>query len=293
LAPLEDIRVSKRFFFRFAHNVREYEKDSVPTDDLVKLLLEEKVDIYTFIERCWCCPIVNPSRKWLKVSDNIALATISSYDEWLSQIGKKTRNMIRKAEKAGMKTCPVVPSEEIVEGIWKIFNETPMRQGRLFPHYGKTLEEVREMVFYPVDGVFIVAYLGDEMVGFIHLLFGDQIGVISQILSVQKYRDKAVNNVLVAKAIEICAQRQIQWVMYGRVGNHPSLDKFKESNGFVKYPLVRYFLVLTRKGKFAATLGLQRELKDRLPQGFKLRLLPLYNWVSKLKVRKELKQQSS
>jgi hypothetical protein len=282
LASLDGISIKKRFFFKFASDVREYERSSVPSDDFSKLL-KEKADIYTFIERCWCGPIVNPSKKWRKFSDNIALATISTYEEWVMQVGKKTRNMIRKSEKTGVRTQTLEPDEKLAEGIWKIYNETPIRQERAFPHYGETLEHVRNMVFCPVDCVYIVAYLESEIVGFIHLVFGDQIGVVSQILSLQEHKDKAVNNSLLAKAIEICAQRKIQHVMYGRIGNHPSLDKFKESNGFVKYPLTRYFLALTVKGRLAVTLGLQRELKDRLPQWFKLRLLPVYNWVSKSK----------
>jgi hypothetical protein len=193
--------------------------------------------------------------------------------------------MIRKAEKFGVKTQPVEPSEELVEGIWKIYNETPIRQGRPFLHYGEKREQVKNMVFYPLNGVYIVAYLENEIIGFIHLIFGDQIGIISQILSMQKHKDKAVNNVLLAKAIEICTKRKIQQVMYGRIGNHPSLDKFKENNGFIKCSFNRYFLVLTMKGRFAVALGLQRELKDRIPQWLKLRLLPIYNSIHKIKAK--------
>lgn len=285
MASLDGTCIRKRFFFKLASDTREYERNSIPTDDLVKLLKEKKTDIYTFIDRRWCYPITNPSKKWLKSSDNIALATVSTYEEWIARVGKKTRNMIRKAEKAGIKSYPIEPSNELADGIWKIYNETPIRQERPFPHYGETLEQVKNMVFSPVNGIYIVAYLEDEIAGFIQLIFGDQIGVITQILSLQKCKDKAVNNALLAKAIEICAQRKIQWVMYGRIGNHPSLDKFKESNGFIKYSLTRYFLILTFKGRFATALGLQREMKDVLPQRFKLRLLPVYNWFSKIKLK--------
>ena len=284
LASLERVCIRKRFFFRFASDTGEYERNCSPADDFIRLLKAKKVDVYTFIERSWCCPIVNPSRKWLKASDNIALATISTYEEWVTRIGKKTRNMIRKAEKAGVRTQSVEPSSELAEGIWKIYNETPIRQERLFPHYGESLEQVKNMVFGPVNGVYIVAYFEEEIVGFIQLIFGDQIGVISQILALQRHNDKAVNNSLLAKAVEVCAQRKVQWVMYGRIGNHPSLDKFKENNGFVKYPLTRYFVVLTWKGRLATVFGLQRELKDVLPQWLKLRLLPFYKWFSKRKI---------
>jgi len=69
--------------------------------------------------------------------------------------------------------------------------------------------------------------------------------------------------------------------MYGRMGNHPSLDNFKENNGFGKFLLTRYFIPVTRKGRIAIELGLHRELRDVLPQGIKNRLIPFYNWVSR------------
>jgi hypothetical protein len=104
-------------------------------------------------------------------------------------------------------------------------------------------------------------------------------------LSLQKHWDKAVNNALIAKAIEFCANNKIRWIMYGRMGNHPSLDKFKQSNGFSKFSVVRYYVPITRKGKLAVKLGLQRESKDVLPEPLKAWLIPLYNWVSRNKIR--------
>ena len=90
----------------------------------------------------------------------------------------------------------------------------------------------------------------------------------------QKHWDKSVNNALLAKAVEFCASKGERWLMYGRIGNHPSLDKFKDNNGFVKYPITRYYVPITSKGKLAIKLGLHRELKDALPDSIKYPLLP-------------------
>jgi len=76
--------------------------------------------------------------------------------------------------------------------------------------------------------------------------------------------------------------------MYGRMGNHPTLDKFKQNNGCIQFPLTRYYILLTRKGKIAAKLGLHRELKDTLPPSVKAPLFPIYNWVSRNKMRIKL-----
>jgi hypothetical protein len=287
-SDLDILEVRKKAFIRMARKNNEYAFDAVPSEEFLAKISLRDLDVFTFIERKWCCPISNPSKGWLKADDNIALLHVASFDEWWSGISKKTRNMVRKAEKSEIKTQVVEPNEKLAEGVWIIYNETPIRQERAFPHYGESLETVKNYVLSPQDGAFVGAYLQDELVGFIHLLFGDKIAIISQILSMQKDTDKAVNNALVAKAVQVCADRKVEWVMYGRMGNHPSLDKFKESNNFTKYPLTRYYVPLTRKGRIAAKLGLHRDLKDTLPQPVKKLLFPLYNWVDRSKMRLKL-----
>lgn len=283
--PPESLEVRKKAFFTMARDVKEYQRSVIPTEELVESLRKRNVDIFTFIERKWCCPIASPSKSWLKAEDNIALLAITSYDDWLKIIGKKTRNMIRKAEKSGTTTRIAEPNEKLAEGIWKIYNETPIRQERGFPHYGVSLKAVTDNVLSTRDCVYIGAYLQDELVGFIQLVQGDNIAIVSQILSMQKHWDKALNNALVAKAVEVCATRKIRWLMYGRMGNHPTLDDFKQNNGCVRFLLTRYFIVLTGKGRLAARLGLHREMKDALPLWLKRLLFPVYNWVSRTRMR--------
>jgi len=282
---LDTLTIRKKIFFTIASDWEEYQKDIVPTEELLEKLREKKVDIFTFIERKWCCTIPDPSKSWLKTSDNIALLYITTYEEWQKKIGKKTRNMIRKAEKSGIRTEIAESNEKLAEGIWKIYNETPIRQERGFPHYGTPLKDVRKNMLSLQNSTYICAYFQDELAGFIRLIHGDNITFIDQILSLQKHWDKAVNNALVAKAVEICAGKGIKWLMYGRMGNHPTLDNFKLSNGCVKLELTRYYVPLTRRGVIAAKLGLHEELKDRLPQPVKYRLLPVYGWISRTKMR--------
>ena len=71
----------------------------------------------------------------------------------------------------------------------------------------------------------------------------------------------------------------------GELGNHPSLDTFKQNNGFAKFSLTRYYVPLTTKGRIAVRLGLHRDMKDALPQSVKYPLIPLFNWVSRNKMR--------
>jgi hypothetical protein len=77
--------------------------------------------------------------------------------------------------------------------------------------------------------------------------------------------------------------------MYGRMETaHPSLDSFKRHNGFFKFTLKRFYIPLTIKGKIAIKLGLHRDLKDTLPKSIKYALIPLYNWLSRTKMRTKL-----
>jgi hypothetical protein len=284
--------VRRKAFFKIASSITEYQRSVAPDEAVVKRLKREGVDVFTFIERRWCCPIEGPDRSWGKSEDNIALLEISTYENWLNLIGKKTRNMIRKAEKTGVTTKIAEPSENLATDIWMIYNETPIRQERAFPHYGITLDAVKRSILESRDSTFVAAYMQGELVGFVQLVHGDRITIISQILSLQKHWDKAINNALVAKTVEYCAANGIRFAMYGRMGNHPTLDRFKQSNGCVKFPLTRYSVALTAQGRMAMKLGLHRDMKDRLPQSMKTGLIPYYNWISRTRMRLKLAAKS-
>jgi hypothetical protein len=284
-ADLKSVISSKKIFIKIATDAREYETDVVPTTEFLEKMKERGADIFTFLERKWCYTVLNPSKSWVKTDDNVALLSITTYDDWWKNIGKKTRNMVRKAEKSGVKTVVAEPNQKLAEGVWKIYNETPIRQERAFPAYGISLEAVKNYVLLPRNCTYIGAYFQDELVGFIRLLHAKNITIISQILSMQKHLDLALNNALIAKAIEVCANKREKWLMYARMGNHPTLDRFKENSGFRKFALTRYCVPLTKKGEIAIKLGLHRRIEDVLPASIKYRLIPIYNWTSRARTR--------
>jgi len=290
-SDLDTISIRKSLSVQVARDFREYYKSINPTKAFLTKLQTRGADIFTFIERKWCSDTtttINPSPEWIKTQDNIALLKIKDYQTWWNTIGKKTRNMVRKAEKDNIQISVTPQTDKLAEGIWKIYNETPIRQGRAFPHYGETLKTIAANMHTEKNSTYITAYLGEELAGFIQILHGDNIAILSNILSMQKYSDKAVNNALIAKAIEVCVEKNEHWLMYGRIGNHPSLDRFKENNGFTKFPITRYYIPLTSKGKLATKLGLHQELKDALPDSIKYPLLPAVNWASRTKMRAKI-----
>ena len=286
---LKNLVVRKKFFIKIARDAREYEKNIWPTEEFFEKLKDMRVDIFTFVERKWLHTTPNAPKSWIKTGDNIAILQINSYEKWWKNVGKKTRNMIRKAEKSGVNTKVVEPDANLAEGIWKIYNETPIRQGRSFSHYGIPLKTVKRGVLLQGNRSFIGAYLQEELVGFIQLIYGERTAIVSQILSLQRHWNKAVNNALLAKAVEVCVAQQINWLIYGRMGNHPSLDRFKQNNGFTQLAITRYFVPLTLKGKAAVKLGMHRDVKDVLPRRIKYLLIPIYNWISRAKTEMKLK----
>jgi len=286
---LKGLSVSKKSFFKIAKIIWEYNTSIFPTKSRIEKLHERNIDIFTFIEGKWSGTIENVPKEWATTKEDIAYIEIHSYAEWLERIGKKTRNMIRKANKAGIKTKIVEPNDIFAEGVRRIFNETPLRQGRGFPHYGDSLAQVRNQLSLLENCTYIGASLQDELVGFVQLAHGDNLTNISQILSLQKYWDKAINNALIAKTIEVCAEKGIRRIMYGGMGNHPSLDNFKQSNGFTQFRLTRYYIPLTRRGKTATKFGMHKEIGDNLPSAIKYPLIRLYNWTSRTRTKAKLR----
>ena len=62
---------------------------------------------------------------------------------WKNQIKSRVRNQIRKAAKDGLVVREVPYDDDFVRGMTAIFNESPVRQGRPFWHYGKEFETVK------------------------------------------------------------------------------------------------------------------------------------------------------
>ncbi len=289
---LNDVGFRKKVFFKIASytDFKEDGFDLASSEQFKKKLVIRDIDLFSFAEHKESSGnSQNYPSYWTKEADNIALLHISSFDKWWNSVGKKTRNMVRKAEKSDIKTIAVEPNDDLAKGICNIYNETPIRQGRAFPHFGSTLKDAEIYVNSISNSTFIGAFFKEELAGFIQLVYHDDMAVIAQILSLQKYWDKAINNALVAKAVEICAEKKVQKLMYGRIGNHPSLDNFKENNKFVKYKITRYYVPLTLRGKVAIKLNLHKEVKDTLPGPLKKPLFPFFNWISRTKVKIRLK----
>ena len=226
-----------------------------------------KPDFFTFWQRI---PEVEPQYLFHQEWENIAVLPITSYEHWWNhQIKSRIRNLIRKAEKAGVVVKETSYDDDFIRGMTAIFNEAPVRQGRRFWHYGKDFETIKSQFSrYLFREQMIGAYYRDELIGFMMLGDAGRYGITGQIISSIKHRDKAPNNALIAKAVEVCEQRKLDYLIY-LFWSDDSLAEFKRRCGFVKMSVPRYFIPLTWKGKLALQCGIHHGWNKMLPAWIK------------------------
>lgn len=252
-----------------------------------------KADIFAFSQRI---PDVAPRHSFPMHWDNAAAIPLQTYPQWWSALSQETRRNVRLAGKRGAVVSGVPFSDELVRGIRDIYNETPFRQGRHFWHYGKDFETVkRENATFSDRSQFIAAYCGSELIGFIKMVYIGKIASIMQILSKASHQDKRPTNALIAKAVEICAEKAISHLLYCKYIYHKNyedaLTEFKRRNGFRQINFPRYFVPLTVRGRFAVALKLQLGLTELLPQGLVVAMLKARNKYYETKLSGKLSAQ--
>jgi hypothetical protein len=249
--------------------------------------LKGRIDLFTFIQKL---PATSPKYSYPMEWDNVAALSISTFDHWWArQINDKTRNMVRRAEKKGVAVREVPFDDVLVQGISAIYNESPIRQGKPFWHYGKDLETVRKENGTFLDrSVFIGAFLGGSLIGFAKLVSDEVRGQagLMQIISMIQHRDKASANALIAQSVRSCAERRIPYLVYAKFSygkkQRDSLSDFKRYNGFQRMELPRYYIPLTLAGQAALRLGLHRGLVDHIPESVLARLREIRNlWYNR------------
>lgn len=246
-----------------------------------------RVDLFTFMQRL---PDTSPKYSYPMEQDNFAAISISTFEHWWTeQIGFKARNKAKQAEKKGV-VCRETPFDEtLVRGIWDIYNECPVRQGRPFIHYGKDIQTVnREEATYLDYSVFIGAFFGEQLIGFVKMVIdetGTQAGLMN-IVSMIRHRDKAPTNALVVEAVRACAARKISYLVYSNFAygkkQPDSVADFKERNGFLRIDVPRYYVPLTLLGNLALRAKLHHSFADRFPEPVVSKLRELRNaWYNR------------
>jgi hypothetical protein len=240
-----------------------------------------RADVLTFFQRP---PDLQPKFAYPLEWENYAAVPVTTFEAWWDKLPQEARKNTRRAAKRGVEVKVVPFDDELVRGIHKICNETPVRQGRPFWHYGKDFATIKtEHATYVDCSDFIAAYFEGELIGFIKLVYVDRLATIMTILALNAHYDKRPMNALLAKAMELSAQKGVSYFVYGNYiyGNKKdsSLVEFKRRNGFEQVDFPRYYLPLTLKGKIYVRLRLYRGAVGLLPA-------PVLNLL--LKIRRRL-----
>jgi hypothetical protein len=227
--------------------------------------LRPRADVFTFLQ-----PVAHEGSPctYLSRPEEIAVLTLDTYENWWTkQVNDKTRNMVRKAGKKGV-TIQIVPfSDELAKGIHAIYNESPLIQGKPSKHYGKDLATLTKAHATFLDqSVFIGAFHNAALIGFLKMILhpNQRSASIMQIISLVAHRDKAPTNALLAKAVEVCAERHIRYLQYG-IWSRRTLGDFKKHHGFKLMAVARYYVPLNLRGRAALALRFHRRLSEFVP----------------------------
>lgn len=225
-------------------------------------------DLFTFAQRP---PDVVPRYPFYHEWESIAVIPLVSYaDWWTKRVSSDLRCDVRKAAKRGVVVRSVDFTDDLVCAIKEIYDETPVRQGRTFWHYKKGLEAVRAAnSTYLERSEFLAAFDGEQIIGFVKLVYVDRLARLMQILSKESCRDKRPTNALIAQAVQTAVNRGCSHLTYGNYiysQGADSVTAFKRRNGFEEMLVPRYYLPLTARGIMALRFGLQRGPKTLMPR---------------------------
>src|SRR5271157_5766770 len=228
-----------------------------------------RADVFTFAQEL---SSTAPRYPYPLEPESIAAIRITTFREWWESLPQETRKNVRRSQKRGVEIKLRDIGDELVSEIAGVNNERPVRQGRRFPHYGKTLDQVKKDYSSYLDrSDLICAYYGTELIGFLKLVYRGDIASILQLLVKSAHHDKRPANALLAKAVELCSARGLSHLIYGKFnyGNKSdcSLTEFKTRHGFQEVLVPRYYVPLTGLGASYTKLGLYRGLLGILPGG--------------------------
>jgi hypothetical protein len=221
-------------------------------------------DLLTFWQRLPDTVPIHPYHYETEILSAIPLKDFKHW--WEKQIGSDTRKKARRPEKRGVEIRVVPLDDAFVSGVMGVFNETPVRRGKPFWHYGKDFETVKRGLSRDLDrSKFIGAYDGGNLVGFVKLVCAEgRFANPGLIVSKLEARKKYVNNALIAKSVELCCQNRIPFLTYTK-WRRGSQAEFLVRHGFQKVTVPRYWIPLTPKGKIAIKLGLYRDIRSYIP----------------------------
>lgn len=224
-------------------------------------------DIFTFTQKL---PSTQPKYQYPFECESVAAIHILSFDQWWTSLPQETRKNVRRSAKRGVVVRTSEFDDQLIEGIRGVNDDSPLRQGMPNAYYGRSFDETKKL-YGEFTGRcdFICAYCGDELIGFLHLVYRRDIAAILNLTTKPSHFDKRPANSLVAEAVRICEAKGISHITYGlyNYGNKRDspLLEFKIRCGFEEILVPRYFVPLTWWGAVCVRTKLYRGLIGILP----------------------------
>lgn len=271
----------------------EWDENIDDPEDFLKHLSNSgvKADIFSFMQSL---PESKPKFEYYMEWDSIAAIPISSYENWLKkQIAQNSRKKIGLAQRKGINIKRITFNDDLVKRILDIYHETPILQGKPNKQYKTNFETAKKLNSTYLDRAqFIGAFYNDELIAYIKLVSAGKYMRTMGILAKMAHREKGAMNLLIAKAVEICAEAGIPYLIYakydyGKRGSK-TLKEFKRNLGFESIILPRYYVPLNTWGKIILKLKLHRDLIEFLPERIIQMLLDLRSSWYERKYAEEL-----
>ncbi len=221
-------------------------------------------DIFTFWQRL---PDTAPIYSYYHEPEALSAIPLKDFEHWWNmQIKSDTRKKAKRPGNRGIEIKVVPLDDAFVRGVMGVFNETPVRRGRPFWHYGKDFQTLKAGLSRDLTkSKFIGAYHEGSLVGFVKLVRAEgRFANPGLIVSKLEARKKYVNNALLAKAVELCCQDQIPYLTY-TTWRRGTQAEFLTRHGFQKTLVPRYWIPLTKKGAIAIKLELHHGIRRRIP----------------------------
>ncbi len=262
----------RRIKMAVVHDEEWLETELEDPELCVKKLQEQRspalrAHIFTFTQKIPGSP---PQHDYPMEWDSIAAARTTSFKDWWESLPQESRKNVRRSQKRGVLIAVKNLDGELIEGIMGVNNDSPTRQGRPNAHYGKSFDQVKKDQSSFLDrSDFVCSYLGNDLIGFLKIVYRGEVASILNLAVKATHHDKRPANALVAKAVELCEQKDVSYLTYGRFnyGNkrESPLREFKIRNGFEEVLTPRFYIPLTRWGKVCMKARFHRGVLGILP----------------------------
>ncbi len=178
-------------------------------------------------------------RSWLawapRIQPEAAMITVPiDESDYLAAIGPKTRNMIRKAERAGYTYREFEYNDEL-DALWAINRSTPERQGKPMSKSYRERPDPSHGVQDLCDEhrrVWVGGYVGETLSAYCQLVLCGELAIVNRILGHADFLRDGVMDGLALALVRRCIGTRVRFINYLTLKTSPGLRHFKESTGF-------------------------------------------------------------